>query len=138
MSTSLARPRTAAVALTLVLALAATAAVTALLALAALALGADPAFAPLSPGAYLTFGLAGVILGIAGWVVVVRLVRRSARMLRILVPAVLAATLVPDVVLLATGFLPGTTPIGVVALMLMHVAVAAIAALAARRIAPAR
>ena len=138
MSTSLARPRTATVALTVVVAVAAVAALTALIALGAHALGADPAFAPLQPGAYLTFGIAGVLAAIAGWVLVVRIARRSARMLRILVPVLVVASLVPDVVLLLTGFIPGATPVGVIGLMLMHPVVAAVAVLTGRRIAPAR
>jgi mannitol-specific phosphotransferase system IIBC component len=47
-------------------------------------------------------------------------------------------TFIPDVVLLATGFLPGATPGAVIALMLMHPVVAGAAVLVGQRIAPAR
>jgi hypothetical protein len=106
---------------------------TTVVAFAALAAGADPAFAPLQPMAYLSFAIAGVLVAIAGWVLVVRFVRRSARALTILVPVLLALSLIPDV-----GFIPGATVAGVVGLMLMHPIVAVTATLAGRAIAPPR
>ncbi|MGP3536382.1 DUF6069 family protein [Microbacterium sp. RD1] len=138
MSTSVVRPRTTAVVLFVFSGVVASAIFTSALAFAALALGADAAFIPLQPGPYLTFGIAGFLVGLAGWVLVVRFARRSARVLRVLVPVLVLLTLVPDVVLLLTGFLPGTTGIGVAALMLMHVLVAATAVFIGQRISPAR
>ncbi|MCU1437935.1 MAG: hypothetical protein JWP66_1022 [Naasia sp.] len=67
----------------------------------------------------------------------VRPVRRSARALRVLVPALLLPSLVPDVELLLTGLIPGSTPL-VGALMLMHSVVARVAVAVGSRIAPAR
>ena len=107
------------------------------IAVGAIALGADAAFLPLQPGPYLTLGIVGVLAAIAGWVLIVRLVPRSARLLRILVPVLLLLTLIPDVVLLSGAVFPGTTVVGVVALMLMHVVIAAIAVVVGQRIAPA-
>lgn len=111
---------------------------TTLAAVGAAALGADPAFPPLQPPAYLSFAILGTLVAIGGWVLVVRRVRRSARALAILVPVLLALSLVPDVILLLTGFIPGTTVAGVVGLMAMHPIVAAVAVVTGRMIAPPR
>ena len=107
-------------------------------ALGAIALGADPSFGPLQPPVYLSFAVLGTLAALGGWLLVVRVVRRSARALGILVPGLLVLSLVPDVVLLVTGFIPGTTVAGVVGLMLMHPIVAAVAVLTGRMIAPPR
>jgi len=98
----------------------------------------DEYFPPLQPAAYLSFAIAGTLAAIGGWVLVVRLVRRSARLLRVLVPVLVVLSLIPDAVLLATGFIPGATPGAVIALALMHPLVAAVAVVAGSRIAPAR
>ena len=107
------------------------------LAFGALALGATPGFAPLNPPVYLAFAVLGLLAGVAGWIVVTRRVRRPLRLLRVLVPALVVLSWIPDVILLATGFIPGASPLGVAALMLMHPVVAAAAVLVGRRIAPA-
>lgn len=138
MSTEIIRPRAATAVLLVVAAVAATAIALTAVAFGALALGADAGFVPLQPGPYLTFGIVGVLAGLAGWMLIVRSVRRSARMLRVLVPVLVVLSLVPDVILLVAGFIPGTTPIGVGALMLMHLIVATIAVVIGQRIAPAR
>ncbi len=140
MTTTTARttPRAFSVALTALVAVAASAILTSLIALAARAAGAGDAFPPLQPQAYLTFAVAGTLLALGGWALVVRLVARSARLLRVLVPALVVLSFVPDAVLLATGFISGTTPGGVLALALMHPVVAGVAVIAGQRIAPAR
>jgi hypothetical protein len=129
-------PRASALALLVLAAVIAAAVATSLVALIAHALGAGEGFMPLQPQAYLTFTVAGTLAALGGWVLVVRWVRRSARVLRVLVPVALLVSWVPDVVMLATDFLPGATPVGVVALMTMHALVAGAAVLAGRRIAP--
>ena len=120
------------------LAAVASAVATSLVALATLALGADPTFAPLQPPAFLTFAIAGTLAALAGWVLVVRFVPRSARLLRVLVPVLLAVSLIPDVALLLTGFIPGATVPGVIGLMLMHPIVAAVGTVTGRMIAAPR
>jgi hypothetical protein len=130
--------RPLAVALTMLVAVATSAIATTLIAVVAQAAGVAAGFPPLQPAVYLTFAVAGTLAALGGWTLVVRLVRRSARALRVLVPVLVVLSLVPDVVLMATGFIPGTTPGAVVALMLMHPVVAAVAVLAGQRIAPAR
>lgn len=132
---TLARVRTIVI---LVLAVLAVAVATAIVAVAALALGADPTFVPLQPMVYLSFAIPGVLGAIAGWAFVVRFLRQSARALTVLVPVLLALSLIPDVALLNLGFIPGATVTGVVGLMLMHPIVAVTAALAGRVIAPPR
>ncbi|QNO38331.1 hypothetical protein H4J02_04735 [Protaetiibacter sp. SSC-01] len=131
-------PRALTVTLTVLAAVAASALVTSLIALVTRAAGVGEAFPPLQPQAYLAFATAGTLLALGGWLLVVRFVARSARLLRVLVPVLVVLSLVPDVVLLITGFIPGTTPGAVVALALMHPVVAAAAVVAGQRIAPAR
>ncbi|WP_345752606.1 DUF6069 family protein [Microbacterium rhizophilus] len=115
----------------------ASAILTTVIALAATAAGAPSSYGPLQPVAYLTFAVAGTLAGIGGWVLIARRARRPARLLRVLVPVLVLVSLVPDVILLITSFIPGTTPVAVVGLMLMHPVVAAVAVLVGRRIAPA-
>ena len=133
---STARPFT--VALTVLVAVVASAVGTSLIALVAHLAGVAEGFPPLQPAAYLSFAIAGTLAAIGGWVLLVRLVRRSARLLRVLVPVLVVLSLIPDAVLLATGFIPGATPGAVIALALMHPLVAAVAVVAGSRIAPAR
>jgi hypothetical protein len=93
----------------------------------AVAAGAPADYPPLTLPALTTFTALGVIAGWIGWVLIHRMARNPRVVLRVLVPAVVVLSLVPNVVLLATGFIPGTTVVGVVALMVMHVLVAAVA-----------
>ena len=131
-------PRARIVALLVLATVAASAAVTSAIALVAHATGAGEGFAPLQPQIYLTFAVVGTLAALGGWAHIVRIVARSARLLRVLVPVLVVLSLVPDVMLLVTGFIPGSTPAGVIALMLMHPVVAASAVLTGQRIAPAR
>ena len=78
----------------------------------------------------------GAIVGAIGWHLVATRSRNAAGVLRVLVPTVLVLSLIPDLILLVTGSQPGTTTAGVVALMLMHFAVAAAAVPAYRRFIP--
>ncbi len=78
----------------------------------------------------------GAIAGAIGWHLVVARSGNASGALRVLVPTVLVLSLIPDVLLLASGSQPGTTTVGVVALMLMHVGVAVAAVPAYRRFIP--
>jgi acid phosphatase family membrane protein YuiD len=92
---------------------------------AATALGADAAVIQgLTPQAYVFLTAVGVVVAAAAWAVIRRKAARPNALLRKLVPAVVAVSLVPDVLLFG---IPGASPIGVIALMLMHVVVASIA-----------
>lgn len=101
--------------------------VNALVAVVAVNLGAPSDYGPLTPPAYGLFSVLGVVAGWISWSIVTRRARSPRRTLSWLVPAVLVASFVPNVVLLATGFVPGTSITTVVALMIMHVIVAAAA-----------
>ena len=80
----------------------------------------------------------GAIAGAIAWHLVVARSRNASGLLRVLIPTVLVLSLLPDVMLLVTDSQPGTTTAGVVALMLMHVGVAAAAVPAYRRFTPPR
>jgi len=99
-------------------------------------LGVSAEFLPLTPGPIALWTVIGVLVGAAGWRLIVNRSARSGAVLRALVPTVLVLSLVPDVALLVTGAMPGTTVAGVVSLMVMHVVTAAIAVTAYRRTMP--
>lgn len=102
-------------------------------------LDAPAEFQPLTPAVYGAFTVIGVLVGAVGWRLVVARSGNAAGLLRWLVPAVVAVSLVPDTALLADkSAQPGTTTAGVLALMLMHLAVAAVAVPLYRRFMPAR
>ncbi|MFJ4223229.1 DUF6069 family protein [Microbacterium sp. NPDC089695] len=118
------RTRTAvALAAAVVIAIAANAVV----ATVAVASGAPATYGPLTLPAYGLFTALGVIAGWIGWTLVQRRARDPRRTLSILVPVVTVASFVPDVLLLALGFIPGTTTGAVIALMVMHLVVVAVA-----------
>ena|SRR5438552_8820619 len=107
---------TSTLALRLGLAAVAALAVNTAIALAASALDHGGLGVGLAPAAYLPMTLAGLLAGAFGWRLIAR---RAPHALRVVVPAVLVLTWVPDLVLLTTG----ATAANVVGLMLMHLAV---------------
>jgi len=110
---------------------------TTVIALTAQAAGAGD-FAPLKPLVYLPFVVLGLAAATGGWAVVRARATDAARTLRVLVPALTILSLVPDVVLAATGFIPGTTTTGAVALGLMHLTVVGVAVPVLARALPVR
>ena len=102
-------------------------AVNALIAFAAVAAGAPSDYSPLLPPAYASLTAIAVIVGWFGWKAVRTRARDPRRTLGILVPVIGVLSFLPDVILLTTGFIPGTTAIAVLALMAMHVTTLAIA-----------
>jgi hypothetical protein len=110
----------------------------AIVAATALAAGASSAFPPLMPAVFLAFTTVGLIAGYVGWRIVRRITPNSRRVLTWLVPIALVLSWTPDIVLMATGFIPGTTITGAVALMLMHPIVVAVGVPLYQRLAPAR
>ena len=108
------------------------------LAYAALALGAEPAFAPLTIVAFGPFTVIGFFAAYAGWRIVRARATRPAALLRVLVPVLTVLSFTPDVVLLVTGFIPGVSLIGGLALALMHLVVVGAVLLVAARVAPVR
>ncbi|WP_378148284.1 DUF6069 family protein [Cnuibacter sp. UC19_7] len=91
------------------------------------ALGAPAGYGPLTLPAYALFTVLGIAAGWAGWVIVRHRARDAGRVLAVLVPVVTVVSLVPDVLLLVLGFIPGTTPAAAIALMVMHLVVVAVA-----------
>ncbi len=108
------------------------------LAFGALALGADATFAPLTIVAFGPFTVIGYFLAYLGWRIVRARAARPAAVLRWLVPVLTVLSFTPDVVLLLTGFIPGASLIGGIALALMHLVVVAAVLLVALRVAPVR
>jgi Family of unknown function (DUF6069) len=91
------------------------------------AVGAPGDFSPLKFPSYTFLVLLGVIAGAVGWNIVLRLSTDPQRLLARLVPAVLVVSFVPDVLIGVSKSMTGTTWGAVFALMVMHVAVAAVA-----------
>jgi hypothetical protein len=110
--------------------------VNALIAVLAVAAGASDAFPPLEPSAYAPLTVQGVLAGAVGWAAVRRWARRPAAVLRKLVPAVVAVSLLPDVALLFNDMQPSTGGLGVAALIVMHLATAAVAVPVLARVLP--
>jgi hypothetical protein len=132
MATSVTAPRTESrpglhVLAILAAATAAAVAVNAAISATAVATGAPAGYGPLTFPAYTLFTVLGIAAGWLGWSVVHRRARAPRRVLTVLVPVVALVSLVPDVMLLLLRFIPDTTVPAVVALMLMHVVVIAVA-----------
>jgi hypothetical protein len=109
-----------------------------ILAVVVTSLGVGEGFAPLRPAVYLPFVAVGVIAAIIGWRIIRARAANPARVLRLLVPAVLLASFIPDAILIITRFIPGTTLAAGLSLSAMHVIVAAVAVPLAQWIAPGR
>lgn len=98
-----------------------------MVALIAVAAGAPTTYGPLTLPAFSLFTTVGVVAGWIGWSLVRRHARDPRRTLTMVVPIVTVASFVPDVLLLALRFIPGTTVSAVIALMVMHLVVVAVA-----------
>jgi hypothetical protein len=94
-------------------------------------------FQPLTAPVFLMWTVVGVVVGGLVWRLITRRSARPARLLRRLVPTVVVLSLIPDVLVLAADSMPGTSVTAVVALMVMHVATAAVAVPAFQRFLPA-
>ncbi|BBC30105.1 uncharacterized protein SGFS_013990 [Streptomyces graminofaciens] len=105
--------------------------VNAVIAVLGRAVGAPDDFQPLDPGSYIFLTTVGVVAGAIGWGIVRKVSGNAEGVFRWLVPVVVVASFVPDFLLFDAG---GVT--GVVALLLMHVAVAVIAVTVYRRVLP--
>lgn len=100
-------------------------------------LGASDDLQGLTPAAFVSLTMIGVVLGALGWRLITRRAARPATLLRRLVPIVLALSFVPDLLLLTSGA-PGADLAGVLPLMAMHLATAAIAVPVYTRFMPPR
>jgi hypothetical protein len=98
------------------------------------ALGADPnAVEGLKPQGYVVLTAVGVIIAAFAWASIRKRAEDPARTLGKLVPIVVVLSFLADV---PVFFLPGASLVGVLALMLMHVVVAAVAVPIFRRVLP--
>ena len=126
-STTSAGRTVAAVVLSIVIGATGAGLTTTAIALIARAAGASHDFKPLWPSSYLPLTVLGVLAGAIGWQIIRRRAARPASVLRWLVPAAVAVSLIPDIAVGAAGTSPGVSWGAVSALMLMHLAVAAAA-----------
>ena len=102
-------------------------------ALLAKAAGASADFAPLNPSSYLPLTAIGLVVGAVGWALVRRVATNPAALLRWMVPVAVLASFAPDLAILGS---PGSGPLAVAALMVMHIVVATAGVLAYRRVLP--
>jgi hypothetical protein len=102
-----------------------------IIAAVALAIGAPDDFQPLKAGSYIFLTTVGVLIGAGGWAIVRKAAKDPEALVRWLVPAVVVVSFVPDFLLWGNGGAKG-----VIALLLMHVTVAATAVTAYRKVMP--
>jgi tryptophan-rich sensory protein len=95
-------------------------------------------FQPLTPGPIVMWTILGALIGAAGWRLFVNKGAGSRQLLSRLVPVVVVLSFIPDVLLLATHAMPGTSTAAVLSLMAMHVITATIVVTAYRRTMPTR
>ena len=105
---------------------------------AALAAGAHASFAPLSVVVFAPFSVVAFFAAYVGWRIVRSRSSRPAAVLKVLVPVLTVVSFAPDTVLAITGFIPGSSLTGVLALALMHLVVVGTVVPIASRIAPVR
>ncbi len=108
----------------------------AVIALVARGAGVSHGFDPLWPSSYLPLTFLGVLAGAIGWQIVRQRAGNPAALLRRLAPTVVILSFIPDIAVGITKSQPDTTWGGVAALMLMHVAVAAVAVPVYQRLMP--
>ena len=111
-------------------------ALNAVIAAIAHAAGASDDFEALQLPAYAAFTVFGVVVSAAAWAIIRARSARPARLLRTLVPVVLIVSLIPDIMVGVSDSRPGTSWGAVIALMVMHVAVTAVAVPAYLRFLP--
>ncbi len=90
-------------------------------------LGIGEGFLPLGVGPTVFFTVAGMVGAVVVFGVMLRFARRPVRLFRRVALVVLVVSLVPDVLMLFSGSMPGTTVAGVITLMVEHVASWAVA-----------
>ncbi|KUN57756.1 hypothetical protein AQJ46_45915 [Streptomyces canus] len=130
------RPRGLVVAGGLIGAAAVAVAINAIVAATAHAVGASDDFEALQLPAYAVLTVFGVLVAAAAWAIIRARSARPARLLRTLVPVVLIVSLTPDIMVGVSDSRPRTSWGAVIALMVMHVVVAAVAVPAYRRLLP--
>ncbi len=97
----------------------------AIVAFAGLSAGADPSLPGLTPPAFITLSVLGVLVAAIGWTIVGR-ARSAKRILTVLVPVLLIVSLIPDVALALTATSAAVVT-AAVTLGIMHVVTVAVA-----------
>ena len=87
----------------------------------------DPQFMPLTLGAVSTFTVMGMLGAVIVYAVLGRVSRRPVALFRRVALIALVVSLIPDILMAITRFIPGTTTPNVIVLMIMHVATWAVA-----------
>jgi len=87
----------------------------------------DPVFIPLTFAVPIVFTLIGVLGAVIVFAVIGRVSRNPIQLFRRVALVTLVFTFIPDILMLITGFDPGTTAANVIVLMLMHAVAWAIA-----------
>jgi hypothetical protein len=87
----------------------------------------DPAFLPLSFAVPIVFTVVGVLGAVIAYALIGRFAKRPLPLFRRVALITLVVSFVPDILMLVTGFNPGTTAANVMALIVMHVVAWAIA-----------
>ena len=90
-------------------------------------LGIGEGFLPLGVGPTVFFTVVGMVGAVVVFGLMLRFAGRPVRLFRRVALAVLLISLVPDVLMLFSGSVPGTTVAGVLTLMVEHVASWAVA-----------
>lgn len=80
----------------------------------------SPEFPPLQPGPPIAFTIMGVLGAVIVFAIIGRLSRRPIGLFRRIALVVLVLSFIPDIALLLTGAMPGTSLVAVGTLMLMH------------------
>jgi Family of unknown function (DUF6069) len=131
-----ARPRSLVVAAGLLVAAVAATALNAVVAATAHTAGASHDFRPLQLSTFAGLTVLGILAGAAGWSLVRARAANPGAVLRVLVPVVLAVSLVPDLLVGAAHQMAGVTWGAVIALMVMHIVVTAVGVATYTRILP--
>ena len=84
-------------------------------------LGIGEGFLPLGVGPTVFFTVVGMVGAVVVFGVILRFAQRPVRLFRRVALVVLLVSLVPDVMTLFSGSMPGTTVAGVITLMVEHV-----------------
>jgi hypothetical protein len=116
----------------------ATAANLAIAAVARSAFDVSDDFQPLTPGPIVLWTVLGALVGAAGWRLLANRSAGSRALLNTLVPVVVVLSFVPDVLLLVTDAVPGTSTAAVLSLMALHVVTAGVVVTAYRLSMPTR
>lgn len=84
-------------------------------------LGVSAEFMPLQIGPPVVFTVVGVLGAVLAFAIIARFAARPISLFRKIAIAVLLISLVPDILVYTSNFMPGTSLAAVLALMLMHV-----------------